>query len=109
MKIIFKDSDLEELYEKGASAEKKHGFHPDVVKRFQKVIDIMKSAPDPDALWHDNALNYESLDGDKRGESSVRVNEQFRIEFSISEGADPTVTILTLSDHYHNGAKVKMK
>ncbi len=51
-----------------------------------------------------NSLNYEHLTGDKQGLSSVRVNDQYRIEFE--EGTEYGKTIATicniteLSNHY---------
>jgi toxin HigB-1 len=36
---------------------------------------------DVTALSQYNSLNYEKLKGDKAGLSSVRVNDQYRIEF----------------------------
>jgi toxin HigB-1 len=51
------------------------------------------------------SLNYEVLKGDKAGISSIRVNNQYRIEFTVSDsGADPAViicNILELSNHYN--------
>lgn len=51
-----------------------------------------------------NSLNYEHLSGDKYGLSSVRVNDQYRIEFEeeIEEGkAIATICNITdLSNHY---------
>ncbi len=51
-----------------------------------------------------NALNYEVLKGDKEGISSIRVNKQYRIEFTVTDnGVEPLITvcnILELSNHY---------
>ena len=50
-------------------------------------------------------MNYEKLQGDKKGIESVRVNQQYRIEFRSFEGqreADKIVicSLLELSNHY---------
>lgn len=51
-----------------------------------------------------NSLNYEKLRGDKKGLSSVRINDQYRIEFEerFSEGEQiATICNITdLSNHY---------
>lgn len=51
-----------------------------------------------------NSLRYEKLQGDKAGLSSVRVNNQYRIEFeeNIKEGETiATICNITdLSNHY---------
>lgn len=41
----------------------------------------MISEDNVQGLWKYNSLNYERLNGDKKGFSSVRVNSQYRIEF----------------------------
>ena len=51
------------------------------------------------------SLNYEVLSGDKKGISSIRVNSQYRIEFTVNkiEDKEPVLTIcniLELSNHY---------
>jgi len=51
-----------------------------------------------------NSLNYERLEGDKAGLSSVRVNDQYRIEFEEYVRDGETVAticnITDLSNHY---------
>lgn len=53
---------------------------------------------------YDSSIHYEVLKGDKAGISSIRVNDQYRIEFTAtSDGEDAIVTIcsiLELSNHY---------
>jgi proteic killer suppression protein len=57
-----------------------------------------------EALRRINSLNYEVLKGDKAGISSIRVNKQYRIEFTVTDsGVEPVATvcnILELSNHY---------
>ena len=51
-----------------------------------------------------NGLNYEKLKGDKAGLSSVRVNDQYRIEFeekTVNDQSFATIcNIVELSNHY---------
>jgi Plasmid maintenance system killer protein len=55
-------------------------------------------------LFKFNSLNYEKLKGDKEGISSVRVNDQYRIEFTVekivSEIVVTVCNIIELSNHY---------
>lgn len=59
---------------------------------------------DVTVLTQYNSLNYEKLKGDKVGLSSVRVNEQYRIEFEeqIKNGEiiATICNITELSNHY---------
>ena len=64
----------------------------------------MIEQPDTTALKKFNSLNYENLKGNKEGLSSVRVNDQYRIEFEeITENNQNIATICNiteLSNHY---------
>ncbi len=104
MIVTFDNEQLRILYEKGKSTDKKHRFQPDIIRRYQKAINFLKSASSIEALWTIRSLNYEVLSGNKTGRSSVRVNDQYRIEFSVSiNDNEPVLTIcniLELSNHY---------
>ena len=82
MIVTFDKEYLRELYETG-KGDKKHRFRPDIVKRYQKRIDTLKHALNVEELLAIHSLNYEVLKGDKAGISSIRVNDQYRIEFTI--------------------------
>ena len=58
-----------------------NGYQPQIINKYVRVIDIMMSLPDTLSLMKINSLNYEKLKGDKKGLSSVRVNDRYRIEF----------------------------
>ena len=55
-------------------------------------------------LTHYGGLHYEKLHGDKEGLSSVRINDQYRIEFREILQGDETFaevcSIVDLSNHY---------
>lgn len=104
MIVIFDKDYLEELYSKGKTGDKRHRFQPDIVKRYKKRIDILKRALNIEELFTIHSLNYEVLKGDKAGISSIRVNNQYRIEFTVSNQDSETIVyicnILELSNHY---------
>ena len=95
---------LLELYEKGKAEDKKHRFQPDVIRRYQKCIDFLVDAEKGEELLLINSLNYEVLKGDKAGISSMRVNNRYRVEFTVRDSMEePIVTvcnIIELSNHY---------
>lgn len=103
MIVTFDKDYLRELYETG-KGDKKHRFQPDIVKRYKRRIDILKQALNVEELFAIHALNYEVLKGDKAGISSIRVNDQYRIEFTVSNQESETIVyicnILELSNHY---------
>lgn len=105
MEIEFEEDYLEELYEDGKTRGKKHRFQPPVIKKYKDTIDRLRAAKRIEDLFVIKSLNYEKLSDDKRGIESVRVNDQYRIEFvSRIEGEEPhTITICSiteLSNHY---------
>jgi proteic killer suppression protein len=104
MIVLFKEDYLCDLYETGKTADKKHRFHPGVIRKYKQCIDLMCHVPDTKVLAKYNGLNFENLQGDKQGISSIRVNLQYRIEFTVTDnGIEPVATvcnILELSNHY---------
>ena len=105
MIIEFGKSYLQELYEAGVCRNKKYRFQPQVVRKYIQCIDTLMTLKRVEGLYLLNSLNYEVLSGDKKGLSSIRVNNQYRIEFSISQqdGRKPVITVCTileLSNHY---------
>lgn len=104
MVVTFEHEYLRTLYEDGKSPDKKHRFQPDIIRRYQKAINFLKGASCIEALWTIRSLQYEMLSGDKAGLSSVRVNNQYRVEFSVTiNKKEPILTIcnvVELSNHY---------
>ncbi|GHT52596.1 hypothetical protein AGMMS49982_13250 [Bacteroidia bacterium] len=104
MEIGFKKEYLRELYKTGKTTDKKHRFQPQVAEKYRKTIDILESVASVEGLFVYNGLQYEKLHGDKEGLESVRVNNQYRIEFTTSQVVSETVVtvcdIEELSNHY---------
>ena len=103
MIVVFDKEYLRELYETG-KCDKKRRFQPSIVKRYVDRINTLKSKDSVEALYNMKSLHYEVLKGNKAGISSIRVNDQYRIEFSVSEEEAEAVinicNILELSNHY---------
>ena len=104
MIVTFEENYLRELYENGQTSDRKHRFQPQIIKKYTRVIDLMMEQTNVKDLTRYGGLHYEHLHGDKEGLSSVKVNDQYRIEFrEILEG-DKTiaevVSITKLSNHY---------
>ena len=108
MTVKFGKEYLSELYYNGRSSDKRHRFRPDIVERYKRRIDTLWSATCIEALYRIHSLRYEVLRGDKAGISSIRVNDQYRIEFIVEKqendsSSDEQITIcniVELSKHY---------
>ena len=103
MEVAFNELYLRDLYVMGKS-DKKYRFQPQIIRKYIRIIDLMTEEPDVTGLTKYNSLNYEKLKGDKLGLSSVRVNDQYRIEFEEYTKDGETVAticnIIDLSNHY---------
>lgn len=103
MEINFNEEYLQRLYIDGVS-DKKHRYQPQIIRKYIRVIDLMMELPNVLSLLNYSSLNYEKLKGNKAGLSSVRVNDQYRIEFEehIKDGETvATICDITdLSNHY---------
>ncbi len=104
MIVTFEQTYLQELYTKGKTSEKHHRFQPQIVSKYVKVINLMKQLENVLGLAKYGSLHYEKLHGDKEGTSSVRVNDQYRIEFTEGMEAGKQIAticnITELSNHY---------
>lgn len=104
MEITFDKEYLSDLYYDGKCRDKRHRYQPQIIRKYIRVIDILRNAPRIEDLFTLNSLNYEVLKGDKRGIESVRVNDQYRIEFKTTQfennGVIIICNILDLSNHY---------
>lgn len=105
MDVIFKQTYLKELYTQGKCSDKQHRYQPQTVNKYKRVIDLMKVSQNVLSLTRYGALHYEHLHGDKEGFSSVRVNDQYRIEFTEEmQGEELIATIVNITDlsnHYN--------
>ena len=100
MEISFEKDYLRELFYDGATSDKSHRYQPDIVKRYVQVVNILDSVEKPIDLLRYRSLHYELI-GDKAGLESVRVNDQYRIEFKSSfDGGIMICNIIELSNHY---------
>jgi len=104
MEIKFDKKYLSELYYNGKCSDKKRRFQPQIVKIYKKRIDLLENVPSVESLYKYNALHYEVLQGDKKGLESIKVNDQYRIEFSTTKIESETIVtvcnIIELSNHY---------
>jgi proteic killer suppression protein len=104
MEIKFEKEYLRELYETGATTERKHRFQPDIVTRYQARIKTLEKTLKAEDLYMLRSLRYEKLKGNKAGLESIRVNDQYRIEFITKKAESETVVtvcdIIELSNHY---------
>jgi toxin HigB-1 len=80
MEIEFDDPDLDRL-----EIEPKFtaGLAPAVVKGFRKAIGFIRQAIDERDLYMMRGLNFKALDDDRKGQFSMKLNDQWRLILEI--------------------------
>ena len=105
MLVTFEEQYLEDLYTKGKTEGKKHCFQSQIVRGYQKAIKYLITASRIEDLFPIKSLHFEALHGDKKGRFSVKTNDQYRVEFTVSEEKGDTLVsicnVLELSNHYN--------
>lgn len=98
MDIVFGDADLAKI-ETEEAARLRLPFA--VIKSARRKLVLLRAAPDERALRNWKSLHYEKLKGDREGQRSIRLNDQFRMVFTLDEVATPpTVTINSIEDYH---------
>jgi len=105
MKVEFEKDYLRELYETEKTTDKKHRFQPQIVNSYLKCVRVLHKATRMEDLFLIKSLNYKKLEGDKKGLSSVRINDQYRLEFHEIANPDNTLNIeicslVDITNHY---------
>lgn len=104
MEVTFGKEYLRELYHNGNTTDKKHRYQPEIIKKYKRVVQLIRVVESVLDLARYNALRYKKLQGDKIGLSSVRVNDQYCIEFEEKTVGEQTIAticnITDLSNHY---------
>lgn len=104
MLVTFEETYLQDLYEKGVSTSKKHRYQPSIIARYIDRVNLLKKVITKEELFPIKSLHFEALVGNKRGRFSIKVNNQYRVEFTINENLEqPVLTIcniVELSNHY---------
>ena len=98
MEVLFSDSKLATVETAEAAKTK---LPVAVIKSVRRKLTVIRAAPDERTLRGWKSLHYEKLQGDMDGLRSIRVNDQYRLIFSINTDAQPnSVTIISVEDYH---------
>ena len=102
MEIRFIDNKLEELFLTPLKEIKgKQPFSIMVIKQFKKKIPLLMAIPRLEDLKAFRGLNFEYLKGDRKGECSIRLNNQYRLIFvPVNENEIKIIVVTEISKHY---------
>ena len=98
MEVTFRDSSLDQLeVDSGFDA----GFTRAVVRAFRKRMQYIRSADDERAFYNMKSLHFEKLKGDRKGQYSMRLNDQWRLILELHKRSKKTVVELLGIEDYH--------
>jgi len=98
MRIVFAAAELAliETDEAGAT-----GLPVAVIKSARRKLTVLRAAVDDRSLRNWKSLRYEKLKGNREGQRSIRINDQYRMILRLDEETDPpTITVLSIEDYH---------
>jgi toxin HigB-1 len=98
MEVDFEDARLRQLE---ADDKFTGGFDVAIVKAFRKRMQLIRAAMDERAFYAMKSLHYERLKGDREGQSSMRLNDQWRLILRIHQTEDGRRVVIVSITDYH--------
>jgi proteic killer suppression protein len=98
MDVDFEDASLRRLETDPAYTA---GFDAAIVKAFRKRLQFIRAALDERAFYAMKSLHYEKLKGNLDGQSSMRLNDQWRLLLRLRQNEDgKTVVVISIADYH---------
>lgn len=98
MEVRFGNADLERLeIDPGYLG----GWPLGIVRAFRKRLNFVRQAVSERDLYAWKSLHIEKLKGDRQGQESMRLNDQWRLIFVMEgEGQEKCLTVLGIEDYH---------
>ena len=98
MDFDFESDDLKRLYETGEGKEK---YPSEVVKAYMLRMVTIAAAVDERAFYAMKSLHFEKLKGDREGQHSMMLNDQWRLIVRLEGEAPRKVVVIIGIKDYH--------
>jgi proteic killer suppression protein len=98
MKVEFRDRRLA-LVRTDRAADTK--LPVSVIKSCREKLIVVEAAPDERTLQNWKSLQYEKLAGDREGQRSIRLNNQWRLVFELDDNVSPPIATVLGVEDYH--------
>lgn len=98
MEVEYSDGCLEQLE---TDPNFTGGWPPAIVKAFRKRLNFIRQAKDERDLYAWKSLHLEKLKGERSDEYSLRLNDQWRLTFTLKTQASQKVMIVNAIEDYH--------
>jgi proteic killer suppression protein len=98
METVFADESLRRL-ESDPTFE--GGFGREVVRAFRKRMQMIRAARDERDFYALKSLHFEKLKGDREGQYSMRLNQQWRLILEIEKRSNSSTVVIVSIVDYH--------
>ena len=98
MRVEYHDEVLRRLAEELEYAPK--GWDPTVIRSYRKKVQLISAARDERDLYEMRGLRMEKLKGDRAGQTSMRLNDQFRLILTFKTEGDRPAVLLEVVDYH---------
>ena len=101
MLVIFKTVELEDLYFIPVENIKgKLPFQRNLIQQYKNRIVLLESIESVRDLYTFKSLHFEKLKGKRSGQSSIRLNDQYRLIIEQINDEVVKILIVEISKHY---------
>lgn len=98
MEVVFNDRKLGRLE---TDADFKAGFAGAVVSAYRKRLQFIRDAADERDFYAFRSLRFEKLKGDRKGQFSMRLNDQWRLILTFKGSGSRKKVVLHGIEDYH--------
>ena len=98
MDVAFKDDALDRLE---TDANYSAGYSDVIVKMYRRRIQQIRAAADERTFYARRSLRFEKLEGDREGQYSMRLNDQWRLIVELRGEAPSKVVYVVEIVDYH--------
>jgi toxin HigB-1 len=98
LRVEYGDEEMRRLAEDAAFVPK--GWSRDVIKAYRKTIQRILAARDERDLYALRGLRLEQLRGDRTGQHSMRLNDQFRLIVTFKTSGGRVTVIVEVVDYH---------
>jgi toxin HigB-1 len=98
MDVTFKDQSLDRLE---IDATYSAGLGDGLVRAFRKAMQHIRAASDERVFYSRKSLHFEKLKGDREGQHSMRLNDQWRLILELhGKAPKKTVHVVEITDYH---------
>lgn len=99
MEIVFADKNLDHLE---IDPQFTANLSQALIKSYRKKIQAIRAAQDERDFYQQRSFNFEPLKGKRKGQYSIRLNDQYRLVFEfVKDSTSRAIRILGIEDYHH--------